>query len=106
MPTVRLFKGMAVPSLFVDPLTSVRRRLASSPGSAVPSGTDVQTPLPGLPGLSQAASLFGLAGVSCGHGSGIAGSLNGLGSPAVQRKSAVPSSVMARAEMVSDPTDT
>src|SRR5262245_35006161 len=87
IPTNRFVRSRGAPVCrLVDPLVIVRRTLATSPGSALPSGTLAQTPVPGCPGLSQVEFNLLL------HFSGMAGSLPGFGSPAVQIGSAVPSS--------------
>src|SRR5678815_1493969 len=88
IPTVRLFNVRRPPVwLLTDPFWIVSFTLDSSPGSAMPSGTFVQTPLPGNPGVSHEELLREL------HFSGSAGLLFGSGSPEVHSGSAVPSSV-------------
>src|SRR5882724_2386119 len=64
-------------------LATVRRTEATSPGSTIPSGTLLQTPLPGKPGVSHAEF------ERVGHCSIASGSSFGFGSPEVQTGSAV-----------------
>src|SRR5262245_52430606 len=99
MPTVRLFNWRWLPVwVSVEAFVSVRRTVATSPGSAVPSGTFEQTPVPGWPGLSQAEFSREL------HFCGIDGSLFGSGSPEVQIGSAEPSSESSTAAIARLPT--